>query len=113
MGCSPDGLVEEGAGLLEIKCPKPATHLKYLREGRVPPEYAPQVRHNALVTGAQWVDFVSWCEEFPPALQLFVCRVERSALALEVYQQVALAFLAEVDAEFAEVHAMSDRAKVA
>ena len=113
MGCSPDGLVEGGAGLLEIKCPKPATHLKYLREGRLPPEYEPQVRHTALVTGVQWVDFVSWCEEFPPALQLFVCRIKREDLALGTYYELAVAFLDEVDAEFAAVHAMSERAQVA
>ena len=113
MGCSPDGLVEGGAGLLEIKCPKPATHLKYLREGRLPPEYEPQVRHTALVTGVQWVDFVSWCEEFPAALQLFVCRIKREDLALGTYYELAVAFLDEVDAEFAAVQTMSERAQVA
>jgi hypothetical protein len=32
---SPDGLVNAD-GLLEIKCPKTATHLQYLMDGAVP-----------------------------------------------------------------------------
>lgn len=113
MGCSPDGLIDERRGLLEVKIPKPATHLKYLRAGTLPPEYEPQVRHNMLVTGCQWADFVSWCEDFPPELQLFMVRVKREDLALGTYHELVTAFLAEVDAELAEVQQLVTKARAA
>jgi len=34
-GCSPDGLVGDDGGL-ELKCPLPKTHIKYLVEGELP-----------------------------------------------------------------------------
>src|SRR5512139_3251443 len=46
-GASLDGDVDDFAGIVEIKCPKSATHLRYLRAGVVPAEYlGGQVTHN-------------------------------------------------------------------
>lgn len=59
VGCSPDGMVGDD-GLLEIKCPKLATHVGYLLRGKLPTEYAPQVYGQMLVTGRSWCDFVSY-----------------------------------------------------
>jgi hypothetical protein len=98
-GCSLDGHVGDFEGLLEVKCPKSTTHLRYLRGGVVPSDYWPQIAHNMWVTGAQWADFVSFDDRFPPELQLFIVRVERKASDMEDYERKALAFLAEVNRE--------------
>ena len=58
-GCSPDGLIGE-KGALEIKVPNMKTHIRYLREGVLPNAYKPQVHGTLLVTGREWVDFVSY-----------------------------------------------------
>src|SRR5687767_8283134 len=38
MGCSLDGHVDDFAGILECKCPKSSTHLKYVKDNTVPKE---------------------------------------------------------------------------
>ncbi len=45
---SPDGLIGDDAGY-EVKCPQPATHVKYLTEGRLPPEYKCQVQFSMMI----------------------------------------------------------------
>ena len=96
-GCSVDGFIE-GGGLLECKCPKTATHIKYLQADRVPPEYVPQVTHNLWVTGEPFADFVSFDPRLPANLQLLYVRVPRDATVLAIYEESLLAFLEEVDA---------------
>ena len=75
-GCSPDGLVG-GDGLIEIKCPKPETHLEYLLSGEIPADYLPQIRWQLACTGCEWCDFVSYHPDLPDACQLFVKRLLR------------------------------------
>jgi len=71
-GCSPDGLVGED-GLLEIKCPLSHTHVSYLKDGKIPGIYVPQVQGQLLVMGRQWCDFLSYHPDMKPLL----VRVER------------------------------------
>jgi putative phage-type endonuclease len=72
IGYSPDGLVGDD-GLIEIKSPRPKTHLKSLLTNQVPGEYVPQVQTGLAVSGRAWCDFISYA----PGLPLFVRRVER------------------------------------
>lgn len=58
-GASPDGLVGSD-GLIEIKCPNTATHLRHITANVVPPEYIPQMLVQCLCTGRRWVDFVDY-----------------------------------------------------
>lgn len=102
-GASVDGDVGGFEGIVEIKCPRSANHLRYLRSGGLPPEHAAQVTHNLWITGAQWCDVVSYDPRFPEGLQAWVCRVLASDLDLVTYEAKARAFLAEVDDECAEV----------
>lgn len=106
-GCSLDGHVGDFDGIVELKCPKSATHLKYLRDGSMPAEHIAQVLHNLWVSGAAWCDFVSFDDRFPPNLQLFRVRVERDERAIEQYAEKALAFLREVENEVAAVATMN------
>ena len=104
-GCSLDGHIGAFTGLLEVKCPKSATHLRYLRGRIVPADYVPQITHNLWITGAQWCDFLSFDDRFPLPLQTFLVRVPRDEKVIAAYAEKALTFLAEVDAEIAAVSA--------
>lgn len=83
--CSPDGVVGlqpapepdgeiEGVpyysatttATVELKCPLPKTQASYLLKGRLPPEYKPQVHGHLVVTGAQYVEFVSYSPTLAP-----------------------------------------------
>lgn len=77
-GCSPDGMVGD-KGLIEIKCPSMAVHVGYLIEGKLPAEYFQQVHGQLLVTGREWVDFISYY----PGIKPFIFRVERDEKFLE------------------------------
>lgn len=93
VGCSPDGLVEEG--LIEIKCPMTAHHIETVRFG-MPAKHVPQIQGQLWVAGAAWCDFVSYDPRLPPGLDLYVQRVERDEKFIETLAQEVLAFLDEV-----------------
>lgn len=99
IGCSLDGHVGDFAGILEVKCPKSATHLGYLKSNKVPPAYLPQITHNLWVTGAAWCDFLSFDDRFPPELQTVLIRHDRNEQEIASYALAATLFLAEVAAE--------------
>ncbi|MEM1271791.1 MAG: lambda exonuclease family protein [Bacteroidota bacterium] len=80
LGCSPDGLVGDDGGI-ECKAPKIHTHIRWLLDGGVPPEHLAQCHGFLVVTGRQWVDFLSYCPQLPELL----VRVERD----EKTQQLA------------------------
>lgn len=102
-GCSPDGEIGHYTGILELKCPKSSTHLRYLRAGVVPTDYLPQITHNLWITGAEWCDFVSFDDRFPAHLHVFQVRVQRSDVDLAAYELAVRLFLSEVEREAAEI----------
>lgn len=114
-GCSPDGYVDGWKGLVSLKCPKSATHLAYLKDGRFPLSYGPQMLHELWITGAEYYDFLSFDDRFPDDLHTFYVRVLRSDVEAQItdYAAKALAFLAEVDAELAHVEALRLKARSA
>lgn len=103
-GASPDGLIGD-EGMLELKCPKTETHLKYLRAKEVPEDYQPQMYFQMACTGRQWVEFASYDPRLPEPLQLFVCRLHRDPMRIAEIEDAVLLFLSEVDAEIAELRA--------
>jgi len=103
VGCSLDGHIGDFAGILELKCPKSATHLAYLRSGQVPAIYVPQITHNLWVSGAAWCDFLSFDDRFPPGLQTCLIRVERNEQQIASYALAASLFLSEVEADVTAV----------
>ena len=66
-GVSPDGLIG-GNGLLEIKCPKPSTHVLWFLSETLPDKHRPQCHAALLLAEREWLDFVSYCPGFPPLL---------------------------------------------
>lgn len=107
MGCSLDGHIGDFDGILELKAPRPANHLKYVRAGVLPAEHRYQIVHNLLVTGAAWADFCSYAPDFPEPLRLFRVRVERDEKEIATYLLLARMFLAEVEKELAEIQTLA------
>lgn|SRR3990167_5962320 len=104
-GASLDGDLDHFAGIVEIKCPKAATHLDTLRT-RTPGEYRAQIMAQLWLSGAAWCDYVSYHPEFPPPLDLCVVRVMRDEDAITAYVLALILFLEEVDQGEAEVRQM-------
>lgn len=70
IGFSPDGLVNDD-GLIEVKSPRQKKHLTTLLADEVPVEYMAQCQTGLLVSGREWIDFISYNGGMP----LFVKRV--------------------------------------
>lgn len=116
VGCSLDGHVgKDITGIIEIKCPKSTTHLSYWQGGGVPEDYLPQATHNLWVSGAAWLDFVSFDDRFlDEKFHLFCVRITRDQVDIAGYEAQALAFLAEVERDRLAVLTTSDfRAQLA
>ena len=101
-GCSPDGLIGDDMGL-EVKSPQPATHLKYLLRGEVPPEYLPQIHFSMLVTGRPRWTFVSFSRQFPP----LVVPVMQDKQIQQVLQGAVDLFAQKFDAALARINALN------
>lgn len=97
-GGSPDGVIGEFEGLVEIKCPRPANHLKYLRTGNFE-EHAAQMAHLMWLTKADWCEFVSYCPAFPENMRMYTCRLYRIGYDFAAIEKHVTKFLSEVDLE--------------
>ena len=96
-GASPDGLIDAD-GLLEIKCPNSATHLKTLLSKKPDNKYVMQMAWQMACTGREWCDFVSFDPRFPVNLQLFTTRIHRASVGIESIEAEVIQFLKEVNA---------------
>lgn len=94
-GASPDGFVGED-GLVEIKCPKTATHIETLLGGTVPGKYIVQMQWQMACTGRKWCDFVSFDPRMPESMSLFVKRVKRDDKQIAELSGEIVLFLEEV-----------------
>ncbi|HEX8106737.1 MAG TPA: YqaJ viral recombinase family protein [Kofleriaceae bacterium] len=95
-GASPDGLVGTD-GLIEIKCPKTATHLQYLLDGAVPKDYEPQMMWQLACTGRAWCDFVSFDPRLPEKMQMLRVRLQRDDARIAELEAEVRGFLLDVD----------------
>lgn len=82
IGCSPDGLVGSD-GLIEIKSVIAPVHFATIKRGGVDPAYRWQCIGNLKFTGRDWIDFVSYCADFPEDRQLFTHRLHKADLSEE------------------------------
>lgn len=96
-GASPDGLIDSD-GLLEIKCPNSATHLKTMLSGKPASNYMTQMVWQMACTGRGWCDFVSFDPRFPEHLQLFTMRIMRDQAVIVATESEVKSFLDEVAA---------------
>ena len=100
-GCSLDGHIGDFSGIIELKCPKMATHLTYLDNAQaLVNDYFVQVQHNLWITGAAFCDLVSFDNRLPGNKQMVRVRIERYDAGLPQYETAALAFLLEVESRY-------------
>lgn len=95
-GASPDGLVGID-GLVEIKCPQPATHIGTLTGAAIDRKYMLQMHWQMVCTGRGWCDFVSFCPSLPLEMQMHRQRVDLDAETAADLTAAVTAFLTDVD----------------
>lgn len=103
VGCSPDGLIGEDGGI-EIKCPQPHTHLRYLLEGVLPKDYVAQVHGSMYVTGRPWWMFMSYSRQFQP----LVLRVERDERIQSLIHEALESFLDKFEEKYVAIKKTRD-----
>ena len=101
-GASPDGLVGDD-GLVEIKCPKTATHIETLLSKTVPGKYNTQMQWQMACTDRSWCDFVSFDPRMPEGLQMFLKRVPRDDALIKTLEDEVTKFLKEVDSKLEQL----------
>lgn len=97
MGGSPDRLIAAD-GMIEVKCPKTTTHIKWMLDDAVPEEHEPQISFYLACTGRQWCDFVSFDPRLPKHLQIFTKRLQRDEERIAKIESAVVQFNGEVDA---------------
>jgi hypothetical protein len=107
-GCSPDGIVYDWQGGVEVKSPIEATHFEFVRTGKIPSDYLHQITANLWLTGLPWWDYCSFNPFFPEPLRLKIARVPRMDAVIETFDAAARAFLAEVDREVEALQTLAD-----
>lgn len=95
-GSSPDGKVGTD-GLVEIKCPNTATHIKTLLSQTVPSKYYFQMQFQMACTGREWCDFVSYDPRMPENMRIWIKRIHRDEGRIAEIEREVRDFLAEVD----------------
>ena len=103
-GASPDGLVGID-GLVEIKCPQPATHIKTLQGGNIDRKYMLQMHWQMACTGREWCDFVSFCPALPLEMQLHIERVKLDRDLLNEIAAAVVSFTAEIGQTISDLSA--------
>lgn len=101
-GASPDGHVGD-EGMVQIKCPEPKTHIKFLMGGAVPRLYAYQMQWEMACAGRKWNDFVSFNADLPDEMRLFIQKHPRNDTLISEMERASVVFLAEVDAMCSEL----------
>lgn len=74
IGCSPDGLVGND-GVVEFKSAIASIHYERLRKQAFDSGYKWQLIGNVKFTSRDWIDFGSYCSEFPEGKRLYVYRL--------------------------------------
>lgn len=96
-GCSPDGLVGE-EGMVEIKCQIPAVHIECMTSRETSGKYQKQMQAQMSCANRQWVDFVSYCPDMPPEMQLVIIRYHRDEGEILEINSAVVTFNDEVNA---------------
>lgn len=97
-GASPDGIIGTD-GLIEIKCPNTATHIKTLESKKPSLKYMRQMQWQMACTGRLWCDFVSFDDRLPEHLSFFCTRIERDDEMIAELEKSVIAFLNELEAK--------------
>lgn len=85
IGCSPDGLVGVN-GVIEIKSAIASIHYERLRKQTFDSSYKWQLIGNLKHTGREWIDFISYCSDYPEEKRLYIYRLWAENLEKEFKQ---------------------------
>jgi hypothetical protein len=99
IGYSPDGLVGDD-GLIECKSRRQKFQVQTIVENQPPEEHFLQLQAGLLVTGRQWLDYISYSGGMPMA----VIRVFPDAAIQDAIREAAVSFEGKVDAVMASYH---------
>jgi hypothetical protein len=106
LGYSPDGLVGDD-GLIEVKAPRAKRHLTTVLSGQVPSDHMAQIQAGLLVSGRQWLDFISfhggmpmWVKRVHPDQRWFDAITE----AVKQFEATAAEMVADYEALTAHLH---------
>lgn len=97
-GFSPDGYVLDGDLLIpvELKCPKPSTHVKWILEGdELPKDHKAQCHFALAVSDAPYMWFQSYCPNAKPIL----VKVERDEYTATMKEAI-VKFVGELESAF-------------
>lgn len=106
-GASPDGLIGED-GLIEVKCLGTHYHMEVIRTDNIDSSYLAQMMWQMACTGRQWCDYVGYDDRLPMKARLYVRRIKRDPMVIELMEKEARRFLADVDAREEEYRARYD-----
>ena len=107
-GASPDGVVQPN-GLVEIKCPNSATHIRTLLGSKIEQKYIYQMQWQMACTETDWCDFVSFDPRMPSGLQYFCARVKRDAAIIGKLEGEGTKFLIELAQQVKELREYAGR----
>jgi hypothetical protein len=98
-GASPDYLLDDGLGLVEIKCPgRSENHIEHFDiNWDIDPDYEAQMIAQLACTGRQYCDYVSYDPRWPENLQLFIWRFKPDPAVLRGVEQEIDFFLHQVE----------------
>jgi len=95
-GASADGIIADGRGTCEIKCPTQAVHAKVLATGYIDPKYYYQMQTVMLMAGREYCDYINYDPRFPEEFAMYINRIERDQEAIEQIEHESILFLAEL-----------------
>ncbi|PIT69771.1 lambda exonuclease family protein [Bartonella tribocorum] len=104
-GASPDGLIDKD-GLIEIKCPRSTTHMRFFINNEIKPEYLAQMQFQMACTERKWCDFISYDPRFAgdsSHLRMKIKRIHRDEKQIEQINQAVENFLAEIEQEIIKI----------
>lgn len=85
-GTSPDGIffappMKDGAAVnigIEIKCVKQNTHYNVIESEYYDPKYKWQIQGQMLIAELSYVDFISYCADYPVETELFIYNIKQN-----------------------------------
>lgn len=83
VGVSPDGLVDDN-GVVEIKCVIPFKQFETIRKGGFDTTYKWQFIANMHYTGRDYIDFVSYSQDYLPNCELYIHRLFKKDFTEEI-----------------------------
>ena len=107
-GASPDGLIGTD-GLLEIKCPNTATHIKTFTSGTIDKKYRNQMTWQMICTERSWCDFVSHDPRLPAEYNLCIIRFERDDEEVKQMELKVKDFLSALEDKLSDMNVKKEK----